>query len=66
MAQACPEPPLNRIAALIQQEDDWTYDDAEAILEQGMPDCMKEYWPDTEEVYDYCQQLTGEQSEDDA
>jgi hypothetical protein len=27
---------------------------------------MKEYWPDTEEVYDYCQQLTGEQSEDDA
>ena len=40
-------------------------EDAEAILEQGMPNCMKEYWPDSEAVYDYCQQLTDQQSDDD-
>jgi hypothetical protein len=42
------------------------YDDTEAILEQGMPECMKDYWHDPEAVYDYCQQLTGQQSEDDS
>jgi hypothetical protein len=66
MARECPEPPLNRVAALIEQEVDWTYDDAEAFLEQGMPDCMKDYWDNPEAVYDYCQQLTGELSENDS
>jgi hypothetical protein len=66
MARECPEPPLNRVAALIEQEVDWTYDDAEAILEQGMPDCMKDYWDDPETVYDYCQQLTSQPSGNDS
>lgn len=66
MARECPEPPLNRVAALIEQEVDWTYDDAEAILEQGMPECMKEYWDDPDAVYDYCQQLTCPPSDEDA
>ena len=66
MARECSQPPSNRIAALISQEVDWTYEDGEAILEQGMPECMQEYWQDTEAVYDYCQQLTSPQSDDDS
>jgi hypothetical protein len=61
MARECTRPPSERIAALISQDCDWTPDDGEAILEQGMPECMQEHWQDTEAVYDYCAQLTGQQ-----
>jgi hypothetical protein len=68
MARECTRPPSERIAALISQDCDWTPDDGEAILEQGMPECMQEHWQDTEAVYDYCAQLTGQQPnvDDDA
>ena len=59
MASLCTKPPQQRLQALIAQDIDWTYDDAESILEQGMPTCTKEQWDDPEVVYDFCQQLTS-------
>ena len=66
MARLCEKPPANRIAALIAQESDWTYDDAEAILEQGMPDCMLPHWEDPDAVYDFCAKMTNPSSDDDS
>jgi hypothetical protein len=66
MASACTEAPANRIAALITQDVDWTYEDAEAILEQGMPPCMKECWDDASVVYDFCHQLVNPPEDDNS
>jgi hypothetical protein len=66
MASACTEAPANRIAALIAQDVDWTYEDAEAILEQGMPACMQECWDDASVVYDFCHQLVNPPEDDNS
>ena len=58
MARDCPKPAQQRLLALVAQTEDWALDDAEAFLEQGLPECLDHYWTDPQVILDYCQQVS--------
>jgi hypothetical protein len=58
MARDCPKPAQQRLLALVSQTEDWALEDAEAFLEQGLPECLDHYWTDPQVIMDYCQQVS--------
>jgi hypothetical protein len=59
MARDCTKPMQQRLLALVSQTEDWALDDAEAFLEQGLPECLDDYWTDPQVIMDYCQQISN-------
>jgi hypothetical protein len=60
MARDCPKPMQQRLAALVSQTEGWGLDDAEAFLEQGLPECLDHFWTDPQVIMDYCQKVSNE------
>ena len=60
MARDCSKPMQERLRALVHQEYDWSLDDAEAMLEQGLPECLEHFWVDPDVILDYCQRISSE------